>query len=219
MGSGREASRVSTDPTYNVIAQVGEIFVDRLYEMIAQVKNIKHKDIALTSPDNATGAHRVTVYLYEVTRNAHHLNADGRPAIAVEENGQNDGLKRDRGDPLVLDLHYIVTAHPAGSDQSEADGEATTRTTKQHELLGLIMQAVHENHILRGVDLPGDFSGRELQIDLESRGTNELTNIWSTFEKAPYRPSIAYRVTPVVIEGKETAGKERVVEQQFQEYS
>ncbi|GCF15392.1 hypothetical protein Harman_33270 [Haloarcula mannanilytica] len=210
---------MSTDPTYDVVAQVGEIFVDRLYKVISQVKDIKPKDIALTSPDDATGTHRVTVYLYEVTRNAHHLNADGRPAITVKQNGENGEREDGRGDPLVLDLHYLVTAHPAGSDQSEAGGEATTRTTNQHELLGLIMQAVHENHILRGVDLPGDFSGGELQIDVESRSTDELTNIWSTFENAPYRPSIAYRVTPVVIEGKETAGTERVVDQQFREYS
>lgn len=210
---------MSTDPTYEVIAQVGEIFVDRLYEVIAQVKDVKPKDVALTSPDDATGTHRVTVYLYEVTRNAHHLNADGRPAITVEEDGENGEREGHRGDPLVLDLHYLVTAHPAGSDRSEAGGEATTRTTNQHELLGLVMQAVHGNHILRGVDLPGDFSGRELQIDVESRATNELTNIWSTFENEPYRPSIAYRVTPVVIEGEETPGASRVVERQFREYS
>ena len=213
---------MSTDPTYAVIAQVGQIFVDQLYEAISQVKDVKRKDVALTSPDDATGAHRVTVYLYEVTRNPHHLNADGRPAITVEddgENGENGGNEEPRGDPLVLDLHYLVTAHPAGSDQSEGAGEATTRTVNQHELIGLVMQAVHGNHILRGVDLPGDFSGRELQVDVESRPTNELTNIWSTFENEPYRPSVPYRVTPVVIEGKETPGAERVVDQQFREYS
>lgn len=213
---------MSGDPTYDVIAQVGQIFVDRLYEVISAAKDVKPKDVALTSPDDATGTHRVTVYLYEVTRNAHHLNADGRPAITVEDNGENGAdaeQEESRGDPLVLDLHYLVTAHPAGSDQSEAGAEATTRTVNQHELLGLVMQAVHANHILRGVDLPGDFSGRELQVDVESRGTNELTNIWSTFEKEPYRPSIAYRVTPVVIEGKATPGAERVVDQQFREYS
>lgn len=205
---------MSTVSSYGVIAQVGELLVDRLYEAISRAKEISQKEIALTSPNQATGTHRVTVYLYEVTRNAHHLNADGRQAVVDGEgNGENGG------DPLVLNLHYLVTAHPGGSDPSESGAEATSRTSKQHELLGLVIQAVHENHILRGVDLPGTFAGRELQIDVETRSTNELTNIWSTFQDEPYRPSVAYRVTPVVIKTEGTAGAERIVEQQFQEYS
>lgn len=202
------------DPSYGAIAQVGEVLVDHLYEEISRAKDIKPKAIALTSPDQATGTHRVTVYLYEVTRSAHHLNADGRQAVA---DGEGDG--ENGGDPLVLDLHYLVTAHPAGSSQSESGAEATSRTSRQHELLGLVIQTIHENHILRGVDLPGAFAGRELQIDVEARSTNELTNIWSTFQDEPYRPSVAYRVTPVVIKAEGAAGAGRVVEQQFQEYS
>ena len=205
---------MSTVSSYGVIAQVGELLVDRLYKAISQIKEIDRKEIALTSPDQATGTRRVTVYLYEVTRNAHHLNADGRQVVADDEENSENG-----GNPLVLDLHYLVTAHPAESGQSKSSAEATSRTIRQHELLGLVIQTIHENHILRGVDLPGAFAGRELQIDVEARSTNELTNIWSTFQDEPYRPSVAYRVTPVVIKTEGAAGAERVVEQQFQEYS
>ncbi|WP_436926280.1 DUF4255 domain-containing protein [Halosimplex amylolyticum] len=211
---------MSANPGYGAIAQVGELLVDRLYEEISRSKDIRAREIALTSPDGAAGTHRVTVYLYEVTRSAHHLNADGRQGLADRrQEGDDEAGDEASGDPLVLDLHYLVTAHPAGGGGSDSGGEATARTAGQHELLGLAMQAIHENHILRGADLPGSFAGRELQIDVESRSTNELTNIWSTFQDEPYRPSVAYRVTPVVIESEGAAGGERVVEQRFEEYS
>lgn len=205
---------MSTNPGYGTIAQVGELLVDRLYEEISRVKDVKPRAVALTSPDGATGTHRVTVYLYEVTRSTHHLNAEGHHGAAGGD--ESDELS---GDPLVLDLHYLVTAHPAGSGQNESGSDTTGRTSSQHELLGLVMQVIHENHILRGADLPGSFAGRELQIDVESRSTNELTNVWSTFEDEPYRPSVAYRVTPVVIESAGAPPDKRVVEQRFEEYS
>jgi len=54
---------------------------------------------------------------------------------------------------------------------------------------------------------------------MESRSTNELTNVWSTFQDQPYRPSVAYRVTPVVIESASRSEDGRVVEQRFEEYT
>lgn len=202
---------MSTDASYRAIAQVGTTLVDRLYEGISARMDFQRREIGLASPDQVGGTLRVTVYLYEVTRNAHLLNTQRGTAAA-------DGEDAPEHDQFWVDLHYLVTAHPTGG-QSDDGGDVTTRTATQHELLGLVVQTVHENQILRAADLPGDFAGREVQLSMESRSTNELTNVWSTFEDQPYRPSVAYEVTPVVVESPPPSEGGPVVEGRIEEYT
>lgn len=205
---------MAVQSTYSAIADVGVTLVELLYVGIQEQIDIKKEEIVLSSPDEAGGQRRLTVYLYQVTENSHLPNADRRDGA-----GDESDFDTANEPPLVLDLHYLLTAHPKQGGQSGAGNTLTTTTSEQHKLLGLAMQVLHENSILRGADLSESFSGRELHISLETSSTDELTNIWSTFHEQPLRPSITYIVTPAVIESTESHDLHRVVKRRIEEYA
>lgn len=200
--------------TYSGVADVGEILVELLQTEIEQHFDIEDEGVSLLAPNEVGGQTRLTVFLYQVTENGHLRDADWEGDAG---NGENVGTADES--PLVLDLHYLLTVHPKQGSQSGTGSTPTERTSRQHELLGLAMQILYENSILRGSDLPESFAGRELQISVESKSTDELTNIWSTFQKQPFRPSVAYRVTPVLIESTESEDLTRVEDRHIKEYS
>lgn len=205
---------MSTKPTYSGIGDAGGILVELLQSEIEQQFEIAKEGVSLAAPDEVSGQTRISVFLYQVTENSHLRNADWKGDAGNEQNGEVPGES-----PLVLDLHYLLTVHPKQGGQGGGTSTQTATTTEQHELLGLAMQVLYEYSILRGSDLPGSFVGRELQISVESKSTDELTNIWSTFQDQPFRPSVAYRVTPVIIESTESPDGHRVEERRIEEYA
>lgn len=181
---------------YAAITDVGNTLVALLQDEMTLVND---DEVVRTSPAELSGqVHpRLTLFLYRVTKNEHLQNAE-QP---IEEGKQPSG-------PLVIDLHYFLTAHPPSSSNSPA-----TMTADQHSVLGEAMQVIHDHGILRGSRLKGDLAGgKELQITMGSEPTEELTNIWSTFENHPFRVSVAYEVGPVEIESTQEESFQRVVE-------
>ena len=205
---------MSTKPTYSGIGDAGGMLVEVLQSEIEQHFDLEKGGVSLAAPDEVSGQTRISVFLYQVTENDHLRNTDWRGDAGDEANGEVAGEL-----PLVLDLHYLLTVHPKQGGQGGGASTQTATTTGQHELLGLAMQVLHEHSILRGSDLSESFVGRELQISVESRSTDELTNIWSTFQDQPFRPSVAYRVTPVIIESTESPDGHRVKERRIEEYA
>lgn len=207
---------MATQSTYSGLADAGMALVELLYTGLDEHPHvtIKRDAIALGSPETAGSEARLTVFLYRVTENSHLPDADRRTAVG-------DGNDVDSVDdpPLVLDLHYLLTAHPKQSGQSTTGRSTTAVTGEQHELLGIAMEVLHENPILRGTELSESFSGRELRISLESPSTSELTTLWSTFDDQPFRPSVAYSVTPVHVGSAESQDVRRVVTRRIEEYS
>lgn len=193
--------------THTAIAEVGKTLVGILYEEIQQQIEFKKNEIALTSPSDAADSVRLTVFLYQVTENSH----------------LRDGVRRDSADgsdkraPLVLDLRYLLTAHPTGG-QGNQSGVSTAATSEQHQLLGLAMQVLHDNSILRGDALPASLADDELKLSIEQQPLDELTNLWSTFQEQSFQPSVAYSVTPVVIESTVEQPTGRVEELSVEEY-
>jgi hypothetical protein len=115
---------------------------------------------------------------------------------------------RVRNTPLALDLYYLVTAY--GAD----DGFAEI-------VLGHAMQALHENPIvprdaIRTLLQPGANptnaqlaiaaagladQAEQIKVSPEKLTTEEISRLWTALG-AEYRPSVAYRVTVVLIEAR-----------------
>lgn len=189
---------------YSAIGDVGDTLVELLRDEITEREDgpdITRNEVALASPSDVEtdDGLRLTLYLYRVSENAHLKNAER----------QEVDTDRFRDPPLALDLYYLLTAHPTG------DADVTTNTSDQHKALGLAMQILRDNSILRDADLQGSLAdGEELNISIHPQQMDEMGNIWSTFHETPFQPSVSYIVTPVLIESREEKEVQRVVERE-----
>lgn len=191
---------------YAAIADVGETLVALLQDRMGDL--IDQDEVALASPDDVGGGNdwRLTLYLYDVSESGHLRNA--------ESGGRGPDPTVTPGSPLVLDLHYLLTAHP-----STGGSDGTAKTKEQHSVLGRAMQVLNDNAILRGSELKGSLSGEEdLHFTIEPESMDAVTNLWSTFPDEPFRPSVSYLVTPVVIDSTREEPVGRVVERGVEGY-
>lgn len=190
---------------HGAIADAGETLVALLRDRMGSL--IGDEEIALASP-GAQGAgddFRLTLYLYDVSPSEHLSNE--RPPMT-------DSMRE--GDPLALDLHYLLTAHA----KDGSNDPPTTRTKEQHTVLGRAMQILQDNAIVRQPDLEGDLdAGDELTVAVEDVPRDDVVNIWTTFSDDPYEPSVPYVVSPVIIESERREPLDRVVETEFGEYA
>ena len=193
-------------PTYAAIADVGDTLVSLLRDRMGDL--ITDSDIALASPEQVEPGDdfRLTLYLYDVTENGE-LSNEPRPAA--------DPTTQE-GPPLVLDLYYLLTAHPSkgGNDKR------TTKTMEQHSVLGRAMQVLHDDAIVSGSDLKGSLSGGDrIHLSIDSASSDRVVNVWNTFQDTPYRPSVSYVATPVLIESTREEPIQRVIESDIEEYA
>lgn len=184
------------------IADAGETLVDLLIDQMDA--SVNDKQVVLSSPervkDNDTV--RLTVYLYDVSQNAHMQNKE--PPLPP------DATVRP-GDPLRLDLRYLVTAYP-----STGNGDETANTAAQHEVLGDAMRVLNDNPVVAGTDLAGAFEGDDaLYVSEAEEAMDTVVSVWNTFGDRPYRPSVAYLVTPVVIDSAHEEAVGRVEEREL----
>jgi Pvc16 N-terminal domain len=157
--------------------------------------------IDLTKPDEPP---RLNLFLHQVTPNAGWRNAalPSRSAVTGE---------RLTNAPLALDLHYVLTAYGRADFQAEI-------------LLGYAMHLLHERAVLdraavrRALDpspldvsmLPPAFQALTasdladqvelIKITPAAMGGDEMSKLWAAIQ-SHYRPSAAYQVSVVLIEG------------------
>lgn len=191
---------------YAAIGDVGQTLVALLQDRMADL--IDRDEVALASPDAVGQGNdwRLTLYLYRVAENGHLKNA--------EPHGRPPDPTTTPGDPLVLDLHYLLTAHP-----SKSGSDGTAKTTEQHSVLGRAMQVLQDHAILRGSDLKGSLGDEALHLSIQPESMDAVMNMWSTFPEEPFRPSVSYLVTPVVIDSRREQPVQRVVERRLEEYT
>lgn len=155
--------------------------------------------VGLGSPSDP-GTLLLSVYLYQVTESSHLKNADRREVDAT----------RYGRPPLALDLHYLLTAHPA----NEQNGESESRDP--HLVLGRAMQILHDAPVLGGATtgVDGDRSEETARpsVSMYPRSLDELTNVWSAFQEGSLLPSVSYLVTPVLIDSTRRETVHRVME-------
>lgn len=156
--------------------------------------SVSDDQIALTSPQQFDPDDvGLSLHLYHLQESAHH--ADGQPPATYRDD-----------DPLVLELFYLLTAHPANGDTIE-----TSDTLEQHRMLSKAAQTLRRHAIVKGPDMQGSLTGGEpLHITINTDATDHVMDVWSSFPDTPYLPSISYSVNPVVIETEEAAPSPRV---------
>ncbi|WP_202842480.1 DUF4255 domain-containing protein [Luteimonas saliphila] len=153
--------------------------------------------------DDEQMAPRLNLFLHQVTP-----NAAWRNTALPSRNGAGERMSNG---PLALDLHYLVTAYGRADFQAEI-------------LLGYAMHVLHERPWLdrgsiRDALSPGPLdlgmfppqiqalSQSDLADQLEAikitpaaLGIDEMSKLWSAIQ-THYRPSAAYQVSVVLIEG------------------
>jgi hypothetical protein len=141
--------------------------------------------VSLANPDEMTAAGEsgISLWLYQIVRDEQRLNAPPE-RIAPD---------RIRPTPLPLRLHYLI------SPVIGIDGAGAPIETRHH-ILGAVLQTFHEQPLISGVQLTGDFSGTsvELAARLESPDLESLARLWDSLE-AGYQLSLSYEVGIVSI--------------------
>ena len=112
---------------------------------------------------------------------------------------------------LGLDLYYLLTAYGKKSDEKEYP--------LNHSILGSALRALHSRplltrktiaNMLNDPQTPGSLKSTDLADQIElvrftpvSLNLEELSKLWSVFFQTPYRVSVAYKASVVLIDGKE----------------
>ena len=137
---------------------------------------------------NAVG---VNVFLYQVTPNVAWRNAD-------LPSRRSDGTTAQRPQ-AAFDLHYLLSFHGKEKDY------------EPQRLLGAVVRVLHSQPVLsrqmiRDVST-GDLSGSNLADQVElvrfsplGFSLEELSKLWSVFFQVPYKLSLAYQASVVLVD-------------------
>lgn len=189
---------------HGAIADAGRTLVALLRDRMTGL--LTSDQVVLASPvdDDLDDDVRLTVFLFDV---------DGTTPPSGERRGRATGTD----DPLRVELKYLLTAHPGREDSTT---KTTARTANEHTVLGRAMQVLDDNAIVEGPDLRGSLADDDerLQVSVLSETADTVVNLWTTFQDAPYRPSVSYLVTPVEIESRRESAGERVEEFRVEEH-
>lgn len=190
------------------IAGVTAVLRDRLNGWLIErkVASLIRSDVSVSVlapdrvvPEGGTEQSQLNIFLYQISPNAGWANR-GLPAF------DPTGRSRVANAPLGLDLRYLVSAYSRSGLHAEI-------------LLGHVVQLLHEAPILtremiRSVldsaqdpGLPPQMAETGLADQVESLrvtphylSTDEISKLW-TATQSSYRPTVAYDVSVVLIEG------------------
>ncbi|MFY1110749.1 MAG: DUF4255 domain-containing protein [Methanosarcinaceae archaeon] len=161
-------------------------------------KPVNVKSIVLASPGeiDSNDDVRLSLFLYQVLENAYLKNQDIQIA----------GPTKLKPPPQALELYYMLTSYAAfGNDK-------TDKALDEHWVLGRAMQVLYDHSVLNGKLLQGNLNkDEELHITISPQSLDDMTKIWSTFQDRPFRPSVCYVVTPVMIDSTQEMGVQRVL--------
>lgn len=107
----------------------------------------------------------------------------------------NTHIYRQQYPPIFLNLYYMITAYSAG--------DLKYRMVQEERILGGVIQLFHDNPLIRTSRIQEN-GGLDLHLQLLKLSVDEKIRIWNC-PGIPYKLSLFYRVSPIVIE----SGKER----------
>lgn len=141
--------------------------------------------VSLLGPEElAASGEGVSLWLYRIERDPETLN---RPPRRVAK----DTLLHQ---PLPLKLHYLVV--PVVDTTQRPDGPEL-----EQNMLGAVLQVLHDHATLRGADLRGDLAGstQEIHVRLESLDLDQMSRMWEALSHA-FQLCISYEVAVVPID-------------------
>ena len=187
---------------FRSIATVTETLKRRLAS-VAGTTDVPGATATAVRPTEASGgglsglpASGVNIYLYQVTTNHAFRNTD-----LPSRRGDGSLVQRPR---IALDLHYLLTFY---GDEA---------LLEQQRVLGAVVQALHAKPLLSSAEINstttdvGVLENCDLAEEVERvklrplpLSLEELSKLWSVLLQIPYRLSIAYQASVVLIEGEE----------------
>jgi hypothetical protein len=147
----------------------------------------------------------ITLFLYRIIDNAEMRNGPPRRFADGSTSRQ----------PLPLELCYLVTPWASRSDDTFTTDFAATQ--EEHDLLGLILQALYDHAEVGRSELVDNGSNTvwapedSLQVVLESLSIEDQYRIWDAAELG-YRTSLAYRVRVIGLDSANIDRPGRVAE-------
>ena len=153
-------------------------------KLILILTNVLPNDkVSANSPDRLGGQDMPTlnIFLYHVAVNPTWRNQD------LPVPGHNGQPRRPL---LALDLYYLISV-------------AEDNQLKAYDKLGRAMLKLHDDPQLRGFEKDSGIrnEAEPIRVTLQPLNLDEISKLWSAFQ-APYRTSVAYEVSPVLIESQ-----------------
>ncbi len=183
---------------YSAIADLGETLVELLRNNMQDLIERK-ESIVLASPGEIEGNDnvRLSIFLYQILENVHLKNQEM----------QTKGHSKLKFPPIAMDLYYMLTSYPSGLQ------DITDRTREEQKILGRAIQILNDNTILTGSIFKENLAlnNNEMYITLNPVSLDEMTKMWTTFPGKPFRSSICFLVSPVLIDSARELDVRRVV--------
>ena len=156
------------------------------------IEDLPPNSVSFDSPAELqkSGKTGVSLFLYKITEN---------PDLKNQVNIPLDS-KRMKRFPMTVDLSYLLTPF------------SQTRESEQ-VILAKIMQLFHDNPSLSGTMLKDslrDTGTENLRVLFDNIPLEQLNNLWGTFHEIPYKCSLSYLVTPVIIPSSKIEESSRV---------
>ena len=136
---------------------------------------------------------QINLFLYQVVTNTAWANQDLPVQVRPGETAPP---------PLSLNLHFLLTVYGSG----ETDNDALSL-----RVLGGAMIVLHSHALLGRQEIADAMPDTELDRQIERVritslpiGVEELSKLWTIFQ-TPYRTSVAYEVTVVLIDSRRSA--------------
>jgi len=160
------------------------------------ISELPPNSVVFDSPGDIqkTNKSGLSLFLYQISENADLKNQD------VVDIGSN----QIQSPPLALDLHYLLTPY------------AQTRQTEQI-IMSKLVRTFHDNSIVNDSLLRNslrEVGNKELHIIFNTVPLEQLNNLWGTFHETPYKLSVSYLVTPILISSDRIAETTRVLSKQ-----
>lgn len=181
---------------YTVIADVGATIVKLLREQMVPEPITRPELIGLASPADK-GDLQLSLFLYNIQEH------ENRRTEMVD-----DGSGSLKYPPMALDLHYLLTAY--------SNADLHSKMIDEHRIIGKALQLLHDHSVLRGSVLQGTLASQseELRLVLDNVPSETMINYWN-FSDMPYKMSVSFRVSPVLIDSTRTKNAPRVRQREF----
>lgn len=152
-----------------------ELFSSSIDELRA-VDAIRFDSPGEMSEDAAT---RLSIFLYQISINPHLRNEEG---MAI-------GERQIRHPHLPVDLNYIFTVY---AKQRETELNITEQ----------LARVMYDNSVLKGDLLKGNLLEQfntEIYVVPVNLSLDDLNKLWGTFLNKPFKLSLCYQLTPVML--------------------
>jgi hypothetical protein len=166
---------------YSIIADVSQLIVKQLQRLLVPDIVAGNDRVGLCSPSDRNDI-AMGIFLYDVAE-----SEDIRRST-LSTGGLSNKLKFP---PIYMDLFYMMTPYFTGN--------VRYKTASEQEALGKIIQFYHDYPLIPIDDINNeDADGIDLRVELLRLNIEEKSKIW-IFPDEPYRTSLFYRVSPVMI--------------------